>query len=67
LITIFEPALTFIKNAEIFDASGKLISKLAINQSISSFSMPVGGLLTGNYILKINYTNESVSHKFIKK
>jgi hypothetical protein len=67
LLNVIEPRLNFITSAEVYDTKGALIFRKNINTEAQVFSLPVSILRSGNYMLKINYKNDSKSLRFLKE
>ena len=67
MLHVVEPAQTFIENAEVYCISGSLLLRKTINADVQVYSLPVNNLVSGTYVIKINYKNESRSYRFIKE
>jgi hypothetical protein len=55
-----------VKNLEIYNTSGSLISKYPVGYSTSEISVPAE-INSGCYIVKVNTAGKSISKKFIKR
>ena len=67
LLNVIEPRSIFINSTEVYDSKGTLIFRKNFNTEAQVFSLPVSILRSGNYMLKINYKNDSKSARFIKE
>lgn len=67
LLNVIEPRSIFINSTEVYDSKGALIFRKNFNTEAQVFSLPVSILRSGNYMLKINYKNDSKSVRFIKE
>ncbi len=66
ILNVVEPASIFINSMDVYDTKGGLLIHKNIQSDVQVYSLPVTLLKTGNYILKINYKNDSKSVRFIK-
>jgi Secretion system C-terminal sorting domain len=67
MLTIVEPEMVYTTSLEIFDAKGALVFTKSIRNRQQVISLPVNQLLSGHYILRINYGQNSRSLQLIKK
>jgi hypothetical protein len=67
ILNVVEPTSKYISSIEVYDNKGSLIMHKNIQSDVQVYSLPVLALKTGNYVLKINYKNESKSIRFIKE
>jgi hypothetical protein len=66
ILTVIEPSSVFAATAEVYSSNGTLVIRKTINSEVQVFSMPVSNLPAGNYILKVQYKNESKAYSFMK-
>ncbi len=66
ILNVVEPASIFIISMDVYDTKGSLLIHKNIQSDVQVYSLPVSLLKMGNYILKINYKNDSKSVRFIK-
>jgi hypothetical protein len=66
ILTVIEPSSVFTATAEIYSSNGTLVMRKSINSEVQVFSIPVSNLPAGNYILKVQYKNESKAYSFMK-
>lgn len=66
ILNVVEPASIFINSMDVYDTKGSLLIHKNIQSDVQVYSLPVSLLKTGNYILKINYKNDSKTVRFIK-
>ncbi len=66
ILNVVEPASIFIISMDVYDTKGSLLIHKNIQSDVQVYSLPVSLLKTGNYILKINYKNDSKTVRFIK-
>jgi hypothetical protein len=64
---VVEPEMVFIHSLEIFDSKGALVLAKKIQGKQQVISLPLQQLLTGYYVLRVNYENHSKSIQLIKK
>lgn len=67
ILHVVEPKQIFIENTEIYSTSGSLLVRKTINADVQVYSLPVSNLVSGIYVIKINYKNESKSYRFVKE
>ncbi len=66
ILNVVEPVSIFINSMDVYDTKGGLIIHKNIQSDVQVYSLPVTILKTGNYVLKINYKNDSKTVRFIK-
>jgi transcription elongation factor Elf1 len=67
VLHVVETKETFIGTAEIYNAAGSLVFRKAINTKLQVYSLPVGNLVNGTYVLKIIYKEEAKNYQFVKQ
>jgi ELWxxDGT repeat protein len=67
ILTVVEPEMVFIHSFQIFDSKGALVLAKQMQSRQRVISLPVTNLLSGHYVLKINYDTHSKSIQLIKK
>jgi hypothetical protein len=67
ILQILEPAQRKVNTIDVFDSKGVQVMHFYINEKNNFYRLPVQNLATGNYVLKMNYENESVSIPFMKQ
>ncbi len=67
VLHIVEPKEIFIGTAEIYNAAGSLVLRKAINNKMQVYSLPVSNLVSGTYVLKINYKDDIKTYQFVKQ
>jgi hypothetical protein len=67
VLHVVETKETFIGTAEIYNAAGSLVLRKAINTKMQVYSLPVSNLVSGTYVLKINYKDDTKTYQFIKQ
>jgi cytochrome b involved in lipid metabolism len=66
VLNIVEPTSIFINSIEVYDAKGLSVIRKTINEETQVYSLPVMHLPKANYMLKINYKNETKTIPFVK-
>lgn len=67
VLHVVEAKQVYVGTAEIFNASGSLLMRKAINSNVQVYSLPVSTLASGSYILKIKYATETKTYQFVKE
>lgn len=67
VLTIVEPEMVYTTSLEIFDAKGALVFTKSIKTRQQVISLPINQLLSGHYVLRINYQHNARSFQLIKK
>jgi trimeric autotransporter adhesin len=67
VLHVVETKEIFVSTAEIYNATGSLVLRKAINTKMQVYSLPVSNLTNGTYVLKINYKDDIKIYQFIKQ
>jgi hypothetical protein len=67
VLQLVEPNVKFIKSIIIYSIDGDLKLNREINSQVSTYNLPIQNFASGNYILKIIYSNSSTSIPFMKQ
>jgi hypothetical protein len=67
ILHIVEPVSKWVKTIEVYSTDGRLLSQQNINALSTAFSIPVGSLPGGTYMLKIVYKDEFKTFRIIKE
>jgi hypothetical protein len=67
ILHVIEPGPVFIRSAEIFNSSGVLLLRKTIDTDAQVYSLPADKLISGAYVIRINYKTGSRSYPFVKE
>jgi hypothetical protein len=66
VLNVVEPAAAFVQQVAVYNSAGVLMMRKSINADVQAYSIPVAALAAGNYVLRIQYRDESKSYNFLK-